>query len=130
MVDIFPIVASIGTGITVIWGIVEVRKSVKSGRENAENRIISAIDTRLDSIKVKISDNEKSFITHVTEKEKLMIQLKEDIHKLEGHLQELCNTVSKHQGILESVNPTIIAVQNQITSLKEKVNIMEGRMKD
>ena len=66
MVDIFPIVASIGTGITVIWGIVEVRKSVKSGRENAENRIISAIDTRLDSIKVKISDNEKSFITHVS----------------------------------------------------------------
>ncbi len=130
MVDIFPIVASIGTGITVIWGIVEVRKTIKSGRENAENRIISAMDNRLDSIKVKISDNEKSFITHVTEKEKLMMQLKDDIHKLEGHLQELCNTVSKHQGILESVNPTIIAVQNQITSLKEKVNIMEGRIKD
>jgi len=130
MIDIFPIVASIGTGITVIWGIVEVRKSVKSGRENAENRIISAIDTRLDSIKVKIADNERSFITHVTEKEKLLLQLKDDIHKLEEHLQELCNTVSKHDGILEAVNPTIVAVQNQITSLKEKVNIMEGRMKE
>ena len=130
MVEFLPIVTTVGTAIGVIWGVVEIRRIIKSGREVAENRIITAMDTRLDSIKTKISDNEKSFITHVTEKEKLMNQLKDDIHKLEEHLQELCNTVSKHQGILESVNPTIIAVQNQITSLKGKVLIMEGRIKD
>ena len=130
MVEFLPIVTTVGTAIGVIWGVVEIRRIIKTGREVAENRIITAMDTRLDSIKTKISDNEKSFITHVTEKEKLMNQLKDDIHKLEEHLQALCNTVSKHQGILESVNPTIIAVQNQITSLKEKVLIMEGRIKD
>ena len=65
MVEFLPIVTTVGTAIGVIWGVVEIRRIIKTGRETAENRIITAMDTRLDSIKTKISDNEKSFITHV-----------------------------------------------------------------
>jgi uncharacterized membrane-anchored protein YhcB (DUF1043 family) len=129
LVDFFPYVAVIGTAVSVIWGVLEIKKKIIERGTNLENRLITAIDTRLGSVKTKIDDNEKAFIQHVTEKEKLLLQLKDDIHKLEEHLQELCNTVSKHDGILESVNPTIMAVQNQITELKVKVEIMEKGMK-
>ena len=129
MVEFLPIVTTVGTAIGVIWGVVEIRRIIKSGREVAENRIITAMDTRLDSIKTKISDNEKSFITHVTEKEKLMNQLKDDIHKLEEHLQALCNTVSKHDATITMQTPIINQVQQSITELKVKVELMEKGIK-
>ena len=129
MVDLFQIVSAIGIGVTVVWGTFEIVKNVKNRSISLENRLISAIDVRLGSVKTKIEDQEKAFSVHVTEKEKLLLQLKDDIHILEKHLQELCNQVSKHDGILESVSPTIMAVQNNITELKVKVELMEKGMK-
>jgi predicted nucleic acid-binding Zn-ribbon protein len=129
MVDYFPYISAVGIAVTVIWGTFEIVKNVKNRTINLENRLISAIDIRLGSVKTKIEDQEKAFAVHVTEKEKLLLQLKDDIHTLEKHLQELCNQVSKHEGILQSVSPTIMAVQNNISELKVKVELMEKGMK-
>lgn len=125
MVDFFPIVTAGGTVVAIAWGVFAMRDSYKKGRETSDQKIINAIDTRLGIVKTEVEKHKELFLADKTEKEKLILTLKDDIHVLEQHLSDLCNTVAKHEGILESVNPVILDVQNKITELKVKVDLME-----
>jgi len=125
MVDYTIIITVASSAIAIIWGVFSIKQIIKQSAEKRDDRLLMAIDTRLGVVKTQIEKNEELFLTDKNEKERLILTLKDDIHVLEQHLQDLCNSVSKHDGILQSVNPVIIAVQNQVTELKIKVELME-----
>jgi len=107
----------------------EIRKSIRTGKQQTEDRIIAAIETRLGIVRTEIEKNEELFLNDKAEQENLLLSLKEDIHKLEQHLQELCNTVSKHDATITMQTPIINQVQQSITELKVKVELMEKGIK-
>ena len=115
-----------------MWGILAIRDSIKKNRltdaeqrRDEANRIIQAVDSKLGIIKTQSEKDRELFIADKSEKDKLILTLKEDIHILERHLEELCKSVSKHEGILEQQGPAIIQVTNAINDLKIQVGVLE-----
>jgi len=131
MVDTALVVAG-GTIVSVVWGILAIRDSIKKNRltdaeqrRDEANRIIQAVDSKLGIIKTQSEKDRELFIADKNEKDKLILTLKEDIHILERHLEELCKSVSKHDGILEQQAPALKQVTDAINDLKIQVGVLE-----
>jgi len=124
-VDPFIIITSISAVVGVIWGVYSVRDIVRKNQLSSETRIISAIDTKLGTIQTEIDKNEQLFQSYADEKDKLILSLKDDIHVLEKHLEDLCNRVSRHDGILETHRPLLEEVRNTLSDLKIQVGVLE-----
>jgi len=131
MVDTTLVVAG-GAIVSIVWGVLAIRDMMKKNRltdaeqrRDEANRIIDAVDSKLGIIKTQAQKDRELFIADKSEKDKLILTLKEDIHVLEKHLEELCKSVSKHDGILEQQAPAIKQVTDAINDLKVQVGILE-----
>jgi len=131
MVDTTLVVAG-GAIVSIVWGVLAIRDMMKKNRltdaeqrRDEANRIIDAVDSKLGIIKTQAQKDRELFIADKSEKDKLILTLKDDIHVLEKHLEELCKSVSKHDGILEQQAPAIKQVTDAINDLKIQVGILE-----
>ena len=131
MVDTTLVVAG-GAIVSIVWGVLAIRDMMKKNRltdaeqrRDEANRIIEAVDNKLGIIKTQAQKDRELFLAEKTEKDSLILTLKEDIHVLEKHLEELCKSVSKHDGILEQQAPAIQQVTDSINELKIQVGILE-----
>ncbi len=132
MVDTLPLVTGAAAVVSVVWGTFAIRDILKKNRMSAEEsrresdaRLIDAMDNRLGIIKTQAQKDRELFLQDKNEKDKLILTLKDDIHMLEKHLEELCKSVSKHDGILEQQTPAIKQVTDAINDLKIQVGILE-----
>jgi hypothetical protein len=131
MVDTSIIIAG-GTVVTIVWGILAIRDQIKKNRlSDAEqrrdeaNRVIEAVDVKLGIFKTQQQKDRELFLADKTTQDKLILTLKDDIHILEKHLEDLCSTVSKHEGVLDQQTPAIRQVTEAINDLKIQVGILE-----
>ena len=132
MVDTLPLVTGAAAVVSVVWGTFAIRDILKKNRLSSEElrresdqRLLDAMDNRLGVIKTQAEKDRELFLQDKNEKDKLILTLKDDIHMLEKHLEELCRSVSKHDGILEQQTPTIKHVTDAINDLKIQVGILE-----
>ncbi|HTH22156.1 MAG TPA: hypothetical protein VL854_08060 [Nitrososphaeraceae archaeon] len=132
MVDSLPYIIAAGALVSAVWGVLAIRDILKKNkltdaqqRRDEANRIIEAVDSKLGIIKTQAQKDRELFLAEKTEKDSLILTLKEDIHVLEKHLEELCKSVSKHEGILEQQAPALKQVTDSINDLKIQVGILE-----
>lgn len=134
MVDIFLeygyYIIGIGTAIfATIVSVFSIKKYIKDMREENQTLIDNKINAGVDKVITHINNktdgiNEKFKTTDgILERNRDDIEdIQEDVKVLEKDFKSLCQTIGKHEYIVDKVFPEYLNLRNSIQSFKEKVN--------
>ena len=134
MVDIFLeygyYIVGIGTAVFAsIVSFFSVKKYIKEAREEQQTlidnkisagveKVISHINNKTDGINEKFRSND-TILTRTTND---IEDIEKDIKVLEEDFKSLCQTIGKHEYIVDKVFPEYVELRNSIHQFKSKVN--------
>ena len=134
MVDIFLEYGYyiVGIGVSMISIIVAAftgRKYIREWRIEQKNEIKEEISSQVDRVIEKIDQgsaivNQKFIVTDqaVASSKSDIENINEDIKVLENDFKSLCQTIGKHEYIVDKVFPEYVELKNSIHQFKSKVN--------
>jgi len=122
----------VGISTALFAGVVSyfsIRKYVKEAREENQRLIDAKIDagvkTVIDHFNTKTDIINQKFITTdtvLTENKGDIENIQEDVKVLEKDFKSLCQTIGKHNYIVDKVFPEYVNLRNSLQTFKHKVN--------
>lgn len=123
MVDLLPYFTIGGIVVAVIVGLFQIKESIKKRSEEQQ-----------EAIKTMISTSDTNIISHIDDRLKIvdkeLEKTKEDIQDVEGEVKKMkedfskiCETITKHNFIVEEVLPDFKKFREQFYEFKGAVDV-------
>ena len=122
----------IGIGTAIFATIVSwfsIKKYIKETREEnqrlIDNKIDAGVKTVIDHFNTKTDVINQKFVTtdtELTQNRSNIENIQEDVKVLEKDFKSLCQTIGKHEYIVDKVFPEYVDLRNSLHNFKAKVN--------
>ena len=134
MVDVFLEYGYYIIGIaTAVFGSIlsyfSIRKYIKETREEnqklIDNKIDAGVKTVIDHFNTKTDVINQKFVTtdsELSQNRSNIENIQEDVKVLEKDFKSLCQTIGKHEYIVDKVFPEYVDLRNSLHNFKTKVN--------
>lgn len=123
MVDLLPYFTIGGIVVAVIVGLFQIKESIKKRGEESEKKIVNLVTTAKNEIVDKLDTKLQSMNTEISQNKEDIEDVEDEVKKMKEDFSKICETITKHNFIVEEVLPDFKKFREQFYEFKGAVDI-------
>jgi hypothetical protein len=123
MVDLLPYFTIGGIVVAVIVGLFQIKESFKKRSEESDKKIINLVTTAKEEIVEKLDNKLKTVETEIAQNKEDIEDVEDDMKRMVEDWRKMCETLSKHNYIIEDLKPRFDSLKTEFYKFKTAVDI-------
>ena len=122
MVDLLPYFTIGGIVVAVIVGLFQIKESIKKRSEESDKKIANQITTATSTIVDKLDSRLRTIDTEMAQNKEDIEDIEDDVKQMASEFRKMCDTISKHNYIIEDVVPEFKSLKSEFYRFKGAVD--------